>query len=154
MELSKLTTAKYIICLPIVDSNSHLTTKPSNFDIKCWCNSKNNDQHGLWVVRIFVYIGKFFNKRERVLWWWLAGTSLKDSWVWREALLVSKVCQLHWTLDKLLNLVPQWDWMGLNLFFGEEWRRRVLPRSPSHLLMISVAGGQEQGGQLCRRRIR
>ena len=29
-----------------VDTNSHLTTKLHNFDIKCHSNSENYDQHG------------------------------------------------------------------------------------------------------------
>ena len=28
-----------------VDANSHLTTKPYNFDIKCQCNLESYDQH-------------------------------------------------------------------------------------------------------------
>ena len=33
--------------MQFLDTNSHLTTQPYNFDINCQCNSKSNDQHGL-----------------------------------------------------------------------------------------------------------
>ena len=32
--------------MPFVDINSHLTTKPSNFDIKCKINSESYDRQG------------------------------------------------------------------------------------------------------------
>ena len=37
--------------MPFVDTNSHLTTKPSNFDIKCQSNSESYDQHGFLVTK-------------------------------------------------------------------------------------------------------
>ena len=51
-------------------TNSHLTTKPYNLDIKCQSNSKSMTNTVLLgpsagVVRIFLFtVGGFFNKRE------------------------------------------------------------------------------------------
>ena len=58
----KPTTPKNCIFMPFLDTNSHLTTKPYNFDIKCSANSESYDQHGflgpsLGVVRILEYSG-------------------------------------------------------------------------------------------------
>ena len=56
--------------MPFVDTNSHLTTKPSNFDIKCHSNSKSYDRHGFFGTKFkgsqnfFIYGGRFFNERE------------------------------------------------------------------------------------------
>ena len=56
--------------MPFLDTNSHLTTKPYNFDIKCQCNSESYDHHGflalrLGGVRVFIiYGGRIFNKRD------------------------------------------------------------------------------------------
>ena len=51
---------KICIFMAFVDTNSHLTTKPSNFDIKCHSNSERYDQHvflgpGLGVVIILYF---------------------------------------------------------------------------------------------------
>ena len=32
--------------MPFLETNSHLTTKPYNFDIKCLGNSRSYDEHG------------------------------------------------------------------------------------------------------------
>ena len=53
-----------------VDTNNHLKTIPSNFDIKCQSNSESYEQHGflgpsLGVVRIFLNYGGRFFQRER-----------------------------------------------------------------------------------------
>ena len=37
--------------MPFLDSNSHLTTKPSNFDIKCHINSESYDRHGFFATK-------------------------------------------------------------------------------------------------------
>ena len=56
--------------MPFVDTNSHLTTKPSNFDIKCHSNSESYDRHGFFGTKFrggqnFLFtVGGFFNKRE------------------------------------------------------------------------------------------
>ena len=56
--------------MPFVDTNSHLTTKPSNFDIKCHSNFESYDQHGFFGTKlrggqkILLMVGGFFNKRE------------------------------------------------------------------------------------------
>ena len=65
--------------MPFVDTNSHLTTKLYNFDIKCESNSESNDQHiffgpSLGLVRTFIYGWRFF-QQEWVFWGWLAGPS-------------------------------------------------------------------------------
>ena len=66
VELLKLTKPKNCIFVPFVDKNSHRTTKPHNFDIKCQCNS---DTHGFfWTkfggVRIFYLRQEVFPMRE------------------------------------------------------------------------------------------
>ena len=53
-----------------VDTNSHLTTKLHNFDIKCHSNSESYDQHGFFGTKFrggqnFLFtLSGFFNKRE------------------------------------------------------------------------------------------
>ena len=37
--------------MPFVDTNSHLTTKPSNFDIKCPSNSESYDHHDFFGTK-------------------------------------------------------------------------------------------------------
>ena len=51
VELLKPTTSKNFIFMPFLDKNSHLTTKPYNFDIKCQCNSESYDQHAFFGTR-------------------------------------------------------------------------------------------------------
>ena len=59
--------------MPFLDTNTQLTTKPYNFDIKCQSNSESYDRHGLWGpslggVRILYYGGMcFFLTRESTL---------------------------------------------------------------------------------------
>ena len=61
---------KFAIFMPFLGTNNHLTTKPSNFDIKCHRNSESYDQHVFFgpisgVFRIFyLRLEVFFNKRE------------------------------------------------------------------------------------------
>ena len=56
--------------MPFVDTNSHLTTKSYNFDIKCQSNSENYDRHiflgpSLRGVIMFSFtVGGFPNERE------------------------------------------------------------------------------------------
>ena len=59
--------------MPFVDTNSHLTTKPSNFDTKFQGNSESYDRHGFLGIKFegghsffFIFIVKFL-PRERVL---------------------------------------------------------------------------------------
>ena len=52
--------------MPFLNTNSNLTTKLHNFDIKCQSNSESYDQHifldhCLEVVKILIYGGKFFH---------------------------------------------------------------------------------------------
>ena len=79
VELLKPTKPKICIFMPFVDTNSHLTTKPSNFDIKCHSNCESYDRQGffgpsLGVVRMVIYGWRFF-QRKRLLWGWLPGPS-------------------------------------------------------------------------------
>ena len=81
VKLLKPTTPKNCIFMPFLDTNSHLTTKPYNFDIKCQSNSESYDQHGFCGTKFragseFFNDGGSFLQRERVLWGWLAGPSL------------------------------------------------------------------------------
>ena len=52
-----------------VDTNSHLTTKPSNFDIKCNNNSESYDRDGFFGTNfrggqnLLFTVGGFFNER-------------------------------------------------------------------------------------------
>ena len=61
---------KISIFMPFIDTNSHLTTKPSNFDIKCYSNSESYDRHGFFGTNFrggqnFLFtLGGFFNERE------------------------------------------------------------------------------------------
>ena len=56
--------------MPFLDTNSHLTTKPYNFDIKCQGNSKSYDRHGFFGTKkrggqnFLLTVGSFSNKRE------------------------------------------------------------------------------------------
>ena len=57
--------------MPFVDTNSHLTTKLNNFDIKCHSNSERYDQHSFSGTKfrgdlIFLkfMMGGFPNERE------------------------------------------------------------------------------------------
>ena len=56
--------------MPFVDTDSHLTTKLHNFDIKCPSNYESYDQHGFFGTKFrcgqnFLFkVGGFFNKRE------------------------------------------------------------------------------------------
>ena len=63
--------------MPFLDTNSHLTAKTNNFDIKCQSNSESYDRHGFWDrvyggVSIFYLLWEvFFNKREYSVADWL-----------------------------------------------------------------------------------
>ena len=56
--------------MPFVDTNSHLTTKPYNFDIKCQSNSESYDRHSFFGTKFkggkkkLFRLGGFFNVRE------------------------------------------------------------------------------------------
>ena len=57
--------------MPFLDTNSHLTTKPYNFDIKCQSNSESYDQHVFfWGPSLgggqnfLLTVGGFYNERE------------------------------------------------------------------------------------------
>ena len=58
--------------MPFVDTNSRLTTKPRNFDIKCQSNSESYDRHSFYGTKfrggpIFFLLfteGSFFNERD------------------------------------------------------------------------------------------
>ena len=90
--------------MPFLDTNSHLTTKPYNFDIKCPSNSESYDQHGFFGTKFrgsqdfLLTVGNLYNERE------YSGAD------W----LVPLVClqdkrKLGWILSVYL--------FGLNLFF-------------------------------------
>ena len=70
VELLKPTTPENCIFMPFVDINSHLTTKPYNFDIKCQSNYESYDWHGFFGTiftggqNFLLTVGSFFNKRE------------------------------------------------------------------------------------------
>ena len=56
--------------MPFLDTNSHLTIKPYNLDIKCQSNSESYDQHGFFGTKLrggqkfLLMVGGFFNERE------------------------------------------------------------------------------------------
>ena len=56
--------------MPFQDTNSHLTTKPYNFDIKCLGNSESYDQHIFFGTKLrggqnfLIKVGGFYNERE------------------------------------------------------------------------------------------
>ena len=56
--------------MPFLDTNSHLTTKPYNFGIKCLGNSESYDQYGFFGTKFrggknfLLMVGVFFNERE------------------------------------------------------------------------------------------
>ena len=66
----KPTKPKIFIFTPFIDADSHLTTKPSNFDIKFHSYSESYDQHGFFGTNFrggqnFLFtLGGFFNERE------------------------------------------------------------------------------------------
>ena len=64
--------------MSFLDTNSHLRTKPYNFDFKSQSISEIFDQHGFLRPSLgggldFFIIGWRIFQRERVLWGWLAG---------------------------------------------------------------------------------
>ena len=56
--------------MPFLDINSHLTTKPYNFDIKCQDKSESIDGHGFFGTKFsggqnfLITLGGFYNERE------------------------------------------------------------------------------------------
>ena len=56
--------------MPFVDTNSHLTTKPHNFDIKCQRDSKSYERYGFFGTKfrggqnVLFKVGGFSNERE------------------------------------------------------------------------------------------
>ena len=56
--------------MPFLDTNSHLTTTPYNFDIKCHSNSESYDRHGFFATKFrggqnfLLTVGGFYNERE------------------------------------------------------------------------------------------
>ena len=70
VELWKPTTPKNSIFMPFLDTNSHLTTKPYNFDEKCQSNFESYDRHSFFgtkfrgVIICLLTVGGFFNERE------------------------------------------------------------------------------------------
>ena len=63
--------------MPFVDTNSHLTTKPYNFDIKCQWTLESYDRHIFFGIKFgggqncSFTLGSFFNKREYSVGGWL-----------------------------------------------------------------------------------
>ena len=58
--------------MPFLDTNSHMTTEPDNFDIKYQFNSENYDRHSSFgtkirVVRVFDLQWKVFSTKENTL---------------------------------------------------------------------------------------
>ena len=70
--------------MPYLDTNSHLTTKPYNFDIKCQSNSESYDQHGFFGTKIrggqrfLLTAGGFYNEREYSGADWLVPLKLEE----------------------------------------------------------------------------
>ena len=68
--LLKPTTPKNCIFMPFLDTNSYLTTKPYNFDIKCKSNSESYDWHSFFRTmlrggqNLVLTVGGFINERE------------------------------------------------------------------------------------------
>ena len=56
--------------MPFLDTNSHLTTRPYNFDIKCQGNSESFDRHRFFGTKFrggqnfLITVGGFHNERE------------------------------------------------------------------------------------------
>ena len=56
--------------MPFLDTNSHLTTKPYNFDIKCQSKYEGYDRHGFFGTKFrgnqnfLITFGGFYNERE------------------------------------------------------------------------------------------
>ena len=53
--------------MPFLNTNSQMTTKPYNCDIKCQGNSESCDRHGFqggWGQNFLLTVGSFYNKRE------------------------------------------------------------------------------------------
>ena len=58
-----------VFCMPLVDTNSNVTTKPYNLDIKCQSNSESYDQYSLLALilgglEFWLMVGGVYNKRE------------------------------------------------------------------------------------------
>ena len=56
--------------MPFMDTNSHRTTKPYNFDIKYQSNSESYDRHGFFRAKFrggqifLITVRGFYNERE------------------------------------------------------------------------------------------
>ena len=56
--------------MPFLDTNSHLKTKPYNFDIKFQGNSESYDRHGFVGTKFrggknfLITVGDFYNERQ------------------------------------------------------------------------------------------
>ena len=56
--------------MPFLDTNSQMTTKPYNCDIKCQSNSESYDRHGFFGTKLrggqnfLLRVGSFFNRRD------------------------------------------------------------------------------------------
>ena len=56
--------------MPFLDTNSHLRTKPYNFDIKCLSNSESYDRHSVFGTKFrggqnfLLLVGVFYNEIE------------------------------------------------------------------------------------------
>ena len=65
-----MTTPTNCIFMLFLDTNSHLTTKPYDFDIKCQSNSESYDRHGFVETKFrggqnfLITVGGFYSERE------------------------------------------------------------------------------------------
>ena len=53
--------------MPFLDTNSHLTTKPYNFTIKCQSSCESYDRQGFFGTKFRIFLLKvegFYNERE------------------------------------------------------------------------------------------
>ena len=102
---SKLKPTKHKICIfmAFLDSNSHLTTKPSNFDIKFHINFESYGRHSFCGTKFrvgpnfFIYGGRFF-QGERVLWGWIPRFS--------DAFNLSDLFAKHYIITLSLVITP------------------------------------------------
>ena len=89
--------------MPFLDTNSHLTTKPYNFDIKCQSNSESYDWHNFFETKfrggqiVLLLVGVFFNEREYSGADWMVPLLLKH---YAGALKYT----LIWTVDQSFRL--------------------------------------------------
>ena len=130
VELLKPTTPKNCIFMPFLDTNSHLTTKLYNFDIKCQSNSESYDRHIFFGTKfrggqnLLITVGGFFNAREYSEADWLVPVICTFKYLFRSLRIKLLQC-IYWPFQPGFSLYYK---MYFFLFSSSLKTRRGRPR--------------------------